>query len=467
MNSVQQHLLKQELISLRFNGRPVSPLHLATEVNRLAEWLSYFNEPGVIALVSKDSWQLVLFIYACARINRPFMPVNPDLTANRLVLLLKQAGCKRVFSDISIAGLGADIDVINVKLFDHKQIERPKPLFPNTFVSLIIATSGSTGQPKGVMLSVEALNESAKTIAATLNLKADDCWLNCLPLFHIGGLSIFYRCAYAQAKMSLHASFNAEAVWEDINNNRITHVSLVPAMLFKLLEESADMQPPATLRVVLIGGAALSVALAKRAHKAGWPLVVSYGMTETGSLFACDVTVDAGLLSGKVGSPLNNVNIVIDQTSDKIKVESTAMMSGYLNPELTPGAGLVNGLLTTNDIGKVDNDGALHVFGRADDMLISGGKNIHPREIEEQLEAFVGVGRVVVSSVSDPVWGDRIVAIYDNPGVDNKAFESWAKQHVIAGLRPRLFVQAKKLPTNGMGKLDRCQLKKIIQHLRL
>jgi len=176
-------------------------------------------------------------------------------------------------------------------------------------IQLILATSGTQGEAKGVMISASNIDASVSASRSRLGLSPGDIWLNCMPLFHIAGLAIIYRCLDARAAVLLHQGFNADLVWRDIQRCRVTHISLVPAMLQMLLDETGNSAPPDTLRVVLVGGGRLSCDLARSAHQRGWPLCVTYGMSETVSQFATDCGARAGVESGLVGLPLDGYEV--------------------------------------------------------------------------------------------------------------------------------------------------------------
>jgi O-succinylbenzoic acid--CoA ligase len=278
-------------------------------------------------------------------------------------------------------------------------------------------------------------------------------------LSHIAGLAIPYRCARAGAAMLLHQRFDVERVWQDLERYRVSHISLVPAMLGRLLDAAAGRRVPASLRVALIGGGALDAALAKRAHAAGWPLTVSYGMSETASMCVLDDSTGSGTTPGLVGTPMAGFRISLSEgTKGKIRVTGDAVMSGYVNPQLRPGEGLQEGWFESGDLGYWDAEGRLCVTGRADDLLNSGGLRLHPREVEQLMADCPGLSMVAVSSRSDPLWGDRLVAFYEG-SISESGLESWAREHLPSGLRPREFRRIELLPRNRMGKLDRRALK--------
>lgn len=301
-------------------------------------------------------------------------------------------------------------------------------------LALIIATSGSTGEPKGVRLPWRALAAASRMSAKALDLRAGDAWLACLPLHHVGGVMILYRCLRAGATAVVHDGFDAAAVLRDIESRRVTHLSLVPPMLAQLLDTAAPPGP--SLRCVLVGGAALSDALLERACATGWPVRTTWGMSET----CATATVD--------GVSLPGVRVRVGGTG-KLEVASPARMGGYLGAtEKAPE------WIATSDLGHVDADGHVRILGRADDILVSAGVNVHPLEVESRLAACPGVREAGVTGLADPVWGDVIACAYEGEP-DETALDAWCRAHLPGARRPRRFLRVDSLPRLASGKLDR------------
>jgi O-succinylbenzoic acid--CoA ligase len=327
----------------------------------------------------------------------------------------------------------------------------PSPL------ALVVATSGTSGAPRAAMLTASNLIHSARSVNAALGFGLGDRWLCCLSLSHIGGLAILYRCALAGGSLVRRARFAAAAVLDDLGRHRITHVSLVPAMLAALVQQGA---PPASLRVALIGGQGLSPALAERAIAAGWPVYLSYGMTETASAIAVSTRLREAPDQGAVGPPLEGVAMHCagcDRGPGPLRLRGPQVMAGYANPERRPGDGLSDGWLTTADLACRDRDGRLHVQGRVDQVLVSGGLKVHPARIERQLSRAPGVEEAVVVGVDDPVWGMRILVCYTGDAYPAD-LEAWCRRHLSGAERPRGFVQLGELPRLESGKPDRRRL---------
>lgn len=380
-------------------------------------------ERGAGPLVLADgNLALARAAYAAANAGRAFLPLNPGLAADARAGMAALAG-------------------------------------PGGTAELIVGTSGSTGASKAVMLSGANLRAHAAASRARLPLGQGDAWLVCLPLYHIGGLAILYRCAEAGAVAVVQPRFDAAAALAQMHSRGITHVSLVPAMLAQMLELAPA--PPPSLRVCLIGGAALSPALAARAVAAGWPLCVSYGMTETASQAATLTGVAADWPGGLTGKPLPGLEIDANGPQGRLRVRGPAVMLGYANPAMRPGEGLdADGWFTTNDVGEIDDQGRVWVTGRADDVIVSGGYNVHPRPVEAALAACPGLRAVAVAGRPDPVWGEVVVAVYEGTLAPEDLL-AWARRHLPSPQRPRAAVKVDALPLGPTGKPDRGALRRL------
>ncbi len=419
----------------------------------------------VVAVQLSSAWQVARLFYAALHLGITFLPLDPGVLTARRSRLLADVGCRTLVCRQAPAEQGLRW-IASDSLFSSHATDAPAPVYHSKplageQVQLIIATSGTTGAPKGVMLSADNLAASVAASRQRLDLQPGDTWLACLPLFHIGGLAILLRCLAAGARVLLQEGFDADRVWREIAAGQVTHLSLVPAMLDRLLTVSAEQAPLAALRVVLIGGGPLSRSLAQRAHAAGWPLCVSYGMSETASQFATDCSPQAGMVPGRVGLPLDGYTVAIGDAG-RIRVCGPAVMRGYANPAGVMGLGLDQGWFGTGDLGRLDEQGRLMIIGRADDLLVSGGKNIHPAEVEERLLQCPGVGTVGVTGRPDPVWGVALVALFTGEMTPGE-LEQWARQHLPGHLRPREFVPVGVLPLNSMGKLSRPALQALLQ----
>lgn len=332
-----------------------------------------------------------------------------------------------------------------------KALPLPCPHTAPEAAALIISTSGSEGQAKAVALSQGNLASAAQAANRRLPLGSGDIWLACLPLYHIGGQSILWRCAMAGATVLLHERFDTSLIRCDFERHPVTHISLVPAMLARLLEEGVT--PPASLRHAIIGGAALSLTLYEKASAAGWPLNPSYGMSESSAQIATWTAANGPWQPGLVGTALGENEISLDNTG-RILLRGPQILLGYLGQDERP----QDGWFTTGDLGKIDAKGRLTVTGRADDMLISAGRNVHPLEVESCLAACPGVRDVAVTGLPDPIWGDIVVALVVGDASPDE-ITRWSTPRLPSAALPRRIIHLASLPRTAAGKLERSTLR--------
>jgi len=405
--------------------------------------------PGDILLAPLPAFDLARLLFACTRLGIALFPLDPASSPERRAALLALAGPRgRLLESLPQAAA-------------HPNTALLPPLPAATQPALVIATSGSEGEPKGVVLTHANLTAAAEASAHRLPLAPGDCWLACLPLHHIGGMSILARCARAGATARVLDRFEVETVATVLAEGTVSHLSLVPAMLDRLLEAGVS---PGTLRYVLIGGAALSRPLFERAMAAGWPLCVSYGLSECAAQAATWVHPSVAIWQeGQVGAPLQGLTATIT-TEGRLALAGPQVMWGYLNPAGLPGRGLTEGTFVTGDLAELDEQGGLRILGRADDLLISGGVNVHPAEVESVLLACPGVRDAALTALPDPVWGDRLVALVTGEAEDTVLLD-WCRDRLVSAKRPRTIRRVARLPRNPMGKLQRQTLRELARQL--
>ena len=413
----------------------------------------------VAALTGSPS---VLCVLSCAAaaIGAPFFPLDPALPDAVAGELIGQTGAELLVGERPLPGCRF---VPDTAVSDTPSASPPPPsrLRPGD-IALLVATSGSTGRPKAVRLTAGALAAAARASAERTPLGAGDLWLACLPLYHIGGHSILGRCALAGADALLQRGFDAGRLGRALMESRVSHLSLVPAMLAGLLD--AQPCPPPALRHVLVGGAALSASLAERAAGLGWPVQPTYGMSETASQLATLARLPRPWRQGFVGPPLPGAEAAL--TGDgRLKVRGPMLMAGYANPALCPGEGLERGWFVTGDLAEIAADGSLAILGRADDVIVSGGKKMHPAMVEALLAPCPGLGAAAVAGRADAVWGEIVTVIYTGE-IPPRALLDWCRDHVPGWLRPRAAVKVEALPLLAGGKPDRAALARIAEGYR-
>ncbi len=378
-----------------------------------------------------NTLETVVTLYALLEIRVPVLLVHPQLTALERADLVAAA-------------------------------ERAGPV-RHTDAAAIIFTSGTTGEPRGAVLTRAALAASAEASATNLGWHGDDRWLLCMPIARVGGLSILTRCLAARRCAVLARSFDAGILPQWVGTERITLVSLVPTMLTRVFDAHPAWSAPAHLRALLLGGAAASTRLFRRAQDRNLPIVVTYGLTETCSQVAA-TPYAARFAAGDCGAgvPLPGIDMRID--NGRIEVRGPVLMAGYWNETaLAPGT-----WFDTGDMGEIDAARCLHVHARRTDLIVTGGENAYPAEVERALEAFPGIAAAGVFGVPDETWGHTVAAALVAEGAPppDAALLDYLTRRLAPHKRPRHICYLPRLPHAPSGKLDRGALAEVARPLR-
>jgi O-succinylbenzoic acid--CoA ligase len=306
-------------------------------------------------------------------------------------------------------------------------------------------TSGTTGPPKGARFTMPNLEAASRASVAHLGHGADDTWLLTLPLHHVGGLSILVRSAYAGGSVLLVDGFDPTEVAHILKHD-VTMASLVATMLTRLLDEDGGPYD-GRLRAVLIGGGRIPEGLLERADSAGIPALPSYGMTET---FGQVATLRPGSAPARRAHPLPGVGVRIEPDG-RISVSGDQVSPGYVGEPDRAGQWLL-----TNDFGEMDEEGALIVHGRADDVVVTGGINVDPAKVEAVVTGHPGVEEALVIGVADDEWGEALVCLYSGE-VESDELTAWLRGEIAAHMVPKSWVRVESIPRTALGKPDRSQ----------
>jgi o-succinylbenzoate---CoA ligase len=417
-----------------------------------------------VAVLCNNSLELVEAMHAVPRAGAVVVPLNCRLTPEELAFQLHDADVRLLLCHEATRG-----DAEKASMIAGREPPLVLPLLAAFCASpadrhalgdahSIIYTSGTTGRPKGAVLTFGNFAASAAGSAFNLGVTPADQWLACMPLFHVGGLSIVLRSAIYGTTMVLQPGFDEHEVVRALHEQPITHISVVPTMLQRVLD--ADDRPsPLALRVVLVGGGPVPSELLERALARGFPVIQTYGLTEAASQVATLSPADARTHLGSAGKPLVTTGLRIDAPGGgpgEILVGGSTITPGYFhNPEATA-ATIQDGWLHTGDIGRLDEDGFLYVLDRRDDLVVSGGENVYPAEVEAALLSFPGVLEAAVFGVADPRWGQVVAAaIVANEALDEVGLEAFLRARLAGYKIPRVVRRVESLPRTASGKIQR------------
>lgn len=315
----------------------------------------------------------------------------------------------------------------------------------------ILYTSGTTGPPKGVRLTVDNLVASAIGCQESLASTHQDRWLLCLRAHHVGGLSTFIRGVVANQAVVTLPRFDEARVLEAIQREHCSLVSLVPTMLVRLLD-AGGLDTLTTTRAILLGGAPAPVDRVKAWARLGLPICPTYGLTESSSQVATVPPGRAEELAGTAGFVHSQATV---EVQDGMLVVGGAVVSpGYLNPSIEPRPHA--GRFATGDLGHFDDRGALVVTGRSDDAIITGGENVQPEEVEAVLREHPAVDDAAVIGIEDATWGHVLEArVVASRSLSTDELVSFARQRLAPFKVPRRIVFVDALPRSDGGKLLR------------
>lgn len=322
----------------------------------------------------------------------------------------------------------------------------------------LLATSGtSTGAPRVVELSRAAFAAAARGSARHLGVHDDDLWGVVLPLFHVGGLSILVRSLAARRAVALFERFESEEVASRLARHRVTLLSLVPAMLARLLALPAASFPPGSLRAVLVGGDATAPSLLAAARARGVPVLATYGMTETCAQVATQRPDDPrGGLHALPGVELRVVG-------KRIEVGGPTIATRAFDETGARPLRDTDGFHATADAGELRDDGTLVVLGRLDDVVVSGGKNVAPAIVEAALETLPAVARALVVGLEDDAWGRVLGAVLVAPSGELSASDARSLAERLAPHEwPRRLAFVDALPATSTGKPDRAAARALL-----
>jgi O-succinylbenzoic acid--CoA ligase len=434
-----------------------------------------------VALLSGNSLEFVLAVHALPKLGGILVPLNTRLAEQELAWQLADAGASLLLYDepnadkaLLLARKHPQVRAVSLK-------ELPLPLGPTkaaersairlSQVHSILYTSGTTGTPKGAMLTYGNHFFSAMGSALNLGVMKEDCWLASLPLYHVGGLSILLRSVIYGIPTIVLNGFDPEAINRAIDEDGVSMLSVVAVMLKRILDARVHRPFPGSLRCVLVGGGPVPISLLEDAERLGSPVVQTYGLTEAASQVTTLSKEDALSKQGSAGKPLFSTEVSIVDTCGRvlgpeqegeILVRGPVVMAGYFGRPKETAEALRGGWLHTGDIGSLDKEGYLYVLDRRCDLIVSGGENIYPAEVEAALLSHPCMLEAGVIGVPDTRWGQAVAAfllLRDGERIDEAHVKAFLKERLAVYKVPAHVRFVGSLPRNASGKLLRHRLR--------
>jgi O-succinylbenzoic acid--CoA ligase len=426
-----------ERAALLADGAEVSYAELEAEATWVARRLAAqgVRRGSTAALTMHPRREQVVLLHALMKVGASVLPLSPRLTAAERAAIVAAV---EPIVDLDDAG-------------ELTQTEADLPLLGEHDMDAVCArvlTSGSTGDPRPIPLTYGNFLWNAVGSAFNIGVDPEDRWLCCVPLSHIAGLGIVVKAVIYGTTAAIHDGFDVDRVAVALESDGITQVSLVATMLTRLLEAGVDLSGP---RAILVGGGPVPEALLEEALGRGATVVQTYGLTETCSQVTTLAPADARRKIGSAGRPLLTTHLRIQ--------EGEILVQG---PTVAPGSADPDGWLHTGDLGHIDEEGFLYVRDRIDDMIVSGGENVVPSEVEEVLLRHPEVADAAVIGRDDPEWQQAVTAVVVLEA-GSAATPDDLRHHCAASLAgfkvPKRVELASALPRTPSGKLMRRALR--------
>ncbi len=422
-----------------------------------------------IALYLPANWAYPVFLFGVIRAGAVACPLSSRLPREGVRRQLEWIHCTKIIAFRKEPGsdplpgielLDPDTLLVMPEDFIHEhgslRVDLEQP-------ATILFTSGSSGRPRAVLHTYGNHYYSARASNANIRLRSHDKWLMNLPMYHVGGIGILFRCILGGAAVMFPE--RGESIAEAQQATGATHLSLVPTQLQRLMMGGL---PPSIKKVkaILLGGAPIDPGSLASALHAGLPVYGTWGMTETASQVTTVTPVTPKTKRATAGLPLKHCEVKIADDGE-ILVRGSSLFKGYVEGDAVTRPVDAEGWFATGDLGRLDDDGYLQVMGRKDNMFISGGENIQPEEVEQVMVVRPDVNRVVVVPVEDAEFGARPVAFVDGPV---RSTEAWCSE--LEKILPRFKVPIAYFawPDDGSGpdeKVNRESFRQLAEALRL
>ena len=415
-----------------------------------------------IAILSDNSVMMAIYVLATMVVHKELLLLNVHLKPKEIENQLAQLDVTTVLHSVERREqLPNSISTIVFEsleriLSDEEADDTFDWTFEDRDIAVIMNTSATTGQFKSVPLRWGQIRAHVQASKEVLGKTEQDNWLMVLPLFHVSGLSILLRSLYNGTAVTILPKYDKAQVLKLIESENINMMSLVPTILTQL-EPSIIHH---NLRVILLGGEFIPMALIDACEKKSLPIYKTYGMTETFSQSVTFSVLDYPHKRDSVGKPLPGMQVRIDKPDadgvGEIHLTGPMVMTGYIDKEP------IDGDLNTDDIGYVDEDGFVYILNRRKDLIISGGENIYPKELEDLVYTLPPVKECAVVPVPDPKWGQvpaLFVAFHDGESMTADEIVSFMMKSLAKYKVPKYVKILPALPRNGTGKIVRNELR--------
>ncbi|MDA3861849.1 MAG: o-succinylbenzoate--CoA ligase [Melioribacteraceae bacterium] len=456
-----------------------SSIPFSSLTNIIIKTAQYYFDNGVkqkenIAIIGYTSIEYVIAIYSLWKLGAIPVPINTRLKDAEIKSILLSSNCSSIIRDDNI--LNHTINIPTIKMLiksDGKEYKTTLEPEPND-TAVIIHTSGSSGKPKGVKTTNNNLYQSYISTSQSFGFSNEDLFLASLPFYHIGGFSIINRALLSGGTLVLPKSLKQEDIVNSMDKYNPTIISLVPTMLKRMIE--VGIEPNKSLRHLFLGGGPSDDELIYSSIRNKWPIVKVYGSSETTAMATACWGKELEDNPASAGKPFANIKIkilddsktnVANNVVGEIAIASPTIASGYINDENVWNSKIYGDFYLTGDYGYFDNYNNLFIVSRRTDLIVSGGENIDPREIEKIFNELLEVKESLVFPIKDSEWGEIPVAIIslDKPfPFSEKEIIDYIKSKISSYKIPKRILLVDELPKTALGKVNVEEIKEMFNN---
>ncbi|WP_026693574.1 o-succinylbenzoate--CoA ligase [Peribacillus kribbensis] len=477
--------LSPDRVGLAYKGETFTFAEIKEEAEK---WAGSFYQSGIrrgdtVGLLVGNHPNSVFMIHSLFFLGVKVLMLNRRLTGREMEFQLTDSDASFLILEEAFQGKLSQMEhpsSLKVLIADRMNPEKSKdaPLleeFIENDIATIMYTSGTTGNPKGVLQTFSNHWWSAIGSVLNLGLGEQDSWLCSVPIFHISGLSILMKSVIYGITVVLHESFDEEEINRAILEEGVTTISVVTSMLNRLIKQLGDRRYPESFRCMLLGGGPAPLPLLESCRERNIPVYQTYGMTETSSQIVTLAPEYSIQKLGSAGKPLFPARLFIEKDgkearaneAGEIVVKGPNVVSGYYNRPRQSAEAFRDGWFYTGDIGMLDEEGFLYVLDRRSDLIISGGENIYPAEIESVLSSHPLIFEAGAAPHLHERWGQvpyAYVVPAEGASLTEKEILEFCGENLASYKIPKKIYFVDELPRNSSGKLMRRELNSLIKH---
>ncbi|GAB4144009.1 MAG: o-succinylbenzoate--CoA ligase [Ignavibacteriales bacterium] len=458
-------------MSISTASEVITAAEFEKKTNQLSNYLlsTGFQKNDYALIHADNSIEYLFLILALWKISAVPVLVNNKLTENELKEIIQVVNPKFIFTDNAISNFPECIRINNLQFDGDEQIKNDCTSFES---ELIIFTSGSSGNSKGVVHTLGNIYNSVMNIKEIERFDYSDNFLLSLPLYHIGGLMIFFRSYFSSAKFTIPKSLKTDELISEINLNKITILSLVPTQLRRIINQ--EIISPKSLRSIYIGGAASDDELIEKALALSWQIKKVYGSTETCSMVAInDLTKNPNRIKSS-GKPITNNYFYILKDdgnpcsfneSGQIGIKGNTLFKKYFLDEEETSKVFLGEIFLTGDYGYIDAAGFLFITGRIKKIIISGGENIDPIEVENAIKKIDESLNPIVFGIKNADWGEIVCAVIESQKKYSEIdIKNQLRNKIAPHKIPKKIKVIQSFPRNDVGKVEINKLEELFNH---